>query len=160
MRQKNTLTDFWNLVDKTTNPNGCWEWQGPRQSSKQGSLWHGIFSLSAVASTKLTHRLSWIIHFGQIPKNQCVLHKCDNPACVNPSHLFLGTQIDNVNDMMQKGRHADQKGIKSVHAKLTENDVKWIRANSNLNSKDLGAKFGVSGASINDVKKYRSWTHI
>jgi hypothetical protein len=85
---------FWKYVNKTES---CWEWVGARQ--KFGYGWF-LFYKRYMSS----HRASWILHYGLIPKGMFVLHHCDNPSCVNPSHLFLGTQKDNIRDGMQKGR--------------------------------------------------------
>ena len=87
---------FWGLVDKTA---GCWLWVGYVNNCGYGRL-RPAHSQPKVGA----HRLSWELTNGPIPDRMCVLHKCDNPACVNPEHLFLGTVQDNVNDMRQKGR--------------------------------------------------------
>lgn len=85
---------FWAKVDRGGE---CWLWTAGRDSSGYGSLRTGHTKVSA-------HRLSWQLHHGQIPPGQNVLHRCDNPRCVRPDHLFLGTQADNVADMVAKGR--------------------------------------------------------
>jgi len=74
---------------------------------------------SRKAGIKGTHRVSWELHYGPIPKGMSVLHKCDNPPCVRPDHLFLGTQQDNLQDMRNKGRHRWGLGERHAHAKLT-----------------------------------------
>jgi hypothetical protein len=84
------MDSFWNKVNKTS---GCWIWTA---ANKDG---YGRYSNSGYA-----HRISWEMHFGKIPAGMFVCHKCDNPPCVNPDHLFLGTNQDNVNDMRAKGR--------------------------------------------------------
>jgi len=90
---------FWSRVDKSDD---CWEWTRGKFTSGYGSVY---FKGKRVQ----THRVSWVLTFGEIPEHDsyhgmCVLHKCDNPGCVNPDHLFLGTQQDNITDMIHKHR--------------------------------------------------------
>lgn len=148
------INNFWNKVIKT---DFCWNWQGARLTSR-GQLWHGILTFNKQGW--LAHRFSWTIHNSPIPKGQSVLHKCDNPICVNPNHLFLGSQADNVADMMSKNRHADQRGENQTSAKLTESIVHLIRNNPNVSSKEWAKKFNVTVPTINDIKKRRTWKHI
>lgn len=91
---------FMSKVDQK-GPNGCWIWMGGVRNADG----YGLISLSAVCSSKLTHRISFVLHRGPIFNGVCVLHRCDNPPCVNPDHLFLGKEVDNVHDMLKKGRH-------------------------------------------------------
>lgn len=86
-------------------PSGCWEWQGARQRMGHGVIGRGRRG----EGTVLVHRLSWEVHNGPVPVGMCVCHHCDNPPCVNPDHLFVGTRNDNNQDMMRKGRHASQR---------------------------------------------------
>ena len=139
---------FWNKVEKTDS---CWNWQGMRMKHKNGTMWYGQIGFNK--QQYLTHRFSWIIHNGPIPNGLFVCHKCDNPVCVNPDHLFLGTPQDNNADRVAKGRQGDQKGIKQSCVKLTEAQVLWIRANSHISSKSLADQFGVHPTTVNDIKK-------
>lgn len=83
------------------DPNGCWIWIGGKTSDG-----YGKFYLNGIK--RRAHRVAWVIRNGQIPEGLNVLHNCDNPSCVNPDHLFLGTQIDNIIDMVSKGRNRDR----------------------------------------------------
>jgi hypothetical protein len=94
------LERFWSKVGKGSAAS-CWEWTGARIPQGYGSL--GTRERSQIGA----HRISWSIHNGPIPPGMFVLHRCDNPPCVNPAHLFLGTQLDNMRDKLQKGRQGD-----------------------------------------------------
>src|SRR4051812_11259596 len=100
-----TLEDrFWARVQKT--PGGCWLWTSARGSSHDPSL-YGMFDPGDGRGSRGAHRISWEIHHGRpVPEDLFVLHTCDTPACVNPQHLFLGTHVDNMRDMVAKGRAA------------------------------------------------------
>ena len=98
---------FWRHV-KPTNADDCWEWLSYKNPSGYGQTKIGGRNGKHI----LAHRLSWVVHFGEIPNDLHVCHKCDNPSCVNPKHLFLGTNLDNIKDRMAKGRSkATWKGV-------------------------------------------------
>lgn len=90
---------FWKHVNKRVSDNGCWIFEGLRHEDGYGKVFSGSKYVGA-------HRYSWMYHKGGIPDGLSVLHKCDNPPCVNPDHLFLGTQLDNILDMRRKGRES------------------------------------------------------
>ena len=94
---------FWPKVDIKSETE-CWNWTGARSP-----LGYGRFSVDRNESVWVASRYSWFIHNGPIPKGMYICHKCDNPPCVNPNHLFLGTQSDNIKDAYRKGRHAWSK---------------------------------------------------
>jgi hypothetical protein len=94
---------FWNNVIRLDNK--CWQWIAATSTYGYGKMW-------ICGQLINSHRISWIIHYGEIPVGKSVLHRCDNPPCTNPKHLFLGTQGDNVRDAVKKGRQfSPQRGI-------------------------------------------------
>ncbi len=139
---------FWSRVIKT---NYCWLWQG---SLTKG---YGQIKLQALDEIK-PHRVSWVLAHGKIPKGIKVLHSCDVRNCVNPSHLFLGTTLDNINDKISKGRHKGWKlhsgahrGEKNSRTKLTDEKVQEIRfryANGETNQSKLAKEYKVGQAQI------------
>ena len=148
---------FWEKVDKA-GPDDCWLWNAGRT----------VFGYGAIGSKGrgkilLAHRVSWELANGPIPDGLHCLHRCDNPPCVNPAHIFLGTQTDNNADMRAKGRagHGDVKGSAVRTSKLTEDEVIRIRALSPaLSFKTLGAMFGVTPQNISHIVNRRWWRHI
>lgn len=95
------LDRFWSLVLKKSSQE-CWEWQGTKTS-------YGYGDMKSYPGERKTHRISWTIHNGQIPKGMIIRHSCDNPPCVNPAHLLIGTHANNVADKMARKRHPLQK---------------------------------------------------
>lgn len=89
-----------------------------------------------------------------------VCHRCDNPPCINPDHLFLGTNYDNVADKLKKGRHRTIRGSDRTDAKLTEADVLEIRAASGISQQKLAEKYGVHQVLISKIKKGERWGHV
>lgn len=141
----------------TPEPNtGCWLWT---RSLANGG--YGTVSMGRGAFRPRAHRVAWELAHGPIPDNQCVLHKCDTPACINPDHLFLGTKRDNSVDMMRKGRHRcdPQRGEMVGGSKLTVEQVRAIRASSSTQS-DLARELGVSQGAISHARTGRTWKHV
>jgi len=133
----------------------CWEWQGLR-----GRGGYGQFKLTRPRETIRAHRLAWEIVHGPIPNGTCVCHKCDNPSCVNPNHLFLGTHQDNMVDAARKGR---KKGTWNGRAILTDTNVIDIRARyegGNITHKELAAEYCVHPSTISAVINRRNWSHV
>jgi hypothetical protein len=143
---------FWSKVDKSGGPDACWIWAAGKTAAGYGELGihkHIVYS----------HRLAWILTYGEIHDGLCVCHKCDNPPCCNPDHLFLGTASDNATDMVKKGRNFVPKefapqGEKHSHHKLTELQVLEIRKRYFVEKemqKTLAREFGVSPSCIEYV---------
>ena len=139
---------------KFTKTDGCWIWRGNIQNSGYGNF-------QVNYKTILAHRFAYEFYKEKIPKGKgyhgtCVMHTCDNRACVNPDHLRLGTQKDNMVDMATKGRSV------LSHGKLAPHQVVFIRKldYSVLTMKEVGDAFGVSGDTISDIIKYKTWTGI
>lgn len=141
------------------NPNhetGCWEWY---KSSKHNP--YGVFRING-AQLK-AHAVSYALFFGAVTKDLCVCHKCDNPPCVNPDHLFLGTQNDNIQDCWTKGRgrkFPSQNGEVNVAAKLTAEDVLYLRSNYKPPMNIWAKKYGVSEATLYHALKGDTWRHL
>jgi hypothetical protein len=142
---------FWAKVDKRGKKD-CWEWAASRDSLGYGRIRSGSRILSA-------HRLSWELHKGPIPVGLSVLHRCDNPPCCNPVHLFLGSQQDNVSDMIMKGRRKVFRGIENGNARLTENIVRAIRATMEPQRK-IAKQFNICQSTVGKIKNRKIWRHL
>lgn len=146
---------FWQKVNKKSDDE-CWEWQG--------SLHHvwGYGNFRVCQKYTAAHRYSWSLHFGEIPMGMFICHKCDNPACVNPSHLFLGTPQDNVTDKIQKGRQADVHGELNPRAKLSEEDAKTIllKHKQGMQNKTLADLYGVAPSTIYLLVSGKNWSYL
>ncbi len=142
---------FWKHVDKKLD-HECWNWIGYHNHNGYGSI---------KVNKKLirVHRFSWVLHNGKIPnETPCVLHYCDNPKCVNPGHLFLGTQYDNVHDMISKNRANNLKGENHGSHKLTLDQVKYIRAaKGKISQTELGKMFNVVRETISAIHRNITW---
>ena len=148
---------FLNHVEKTEN---CWIWKGTRQNK---GLRYGYFFFNKENRYVLSHRASFLIFKGEIPLEKKVLHSCDNPICVNPDHLWIGTQKDNMQDCKKKGRGNHAKGEKSYQSVLTENDVRDIRSKykfKEYSSLKIAKEYGVNKTTILSVIHRKTWKHI
>lgn len=162
------LQNFWAKIDKNSSPNGCWIWTASRL--KNGG--YGCVNLNKI--TARAHRVCWEISNGIIPDGLQALHNCpggDNPACCNPDHLFIGTQLKNIADMISKGRNcrgeqahaASIKGEAHFMAKLTAEKVLQIRSEYTGQHGEkirLSRKFEIGMTQICRILDRESWKHV
>lgn len=145
---------FWSKVVKTDN---CWLWSGSVfQSRGYGQVW-----IPGIKTPQRAHRVSWIINNGPIPDGMCVLHRCDCRLCVRPDHLWIGTQRENIDDMVKKGR--SQRGENSHRSKLTNADVIEIREmwHTGLYTQlAIADYFGIRQPQVSEIVRRTSWSHI
>lgn len=153
---KPLLQRFWERVDKNgpipshcPELGPCWVWTAGKHS-----FGYGVISQGKGKTPHCTHRLSWQIHVGEIPGKFHVLHKCDNPSCVNPEHLWLGTATDNMKDMVAKGRQA------KTGAKLTWEKVRRLRARyaeGGMSLAELAIELAISKQTVRDIVRGVTW---
>jgi len=139
---------------KVNKETGCWEWQAGLNIDGYGQFWYEN-------SGSLAHRWSYEHFIGKIPKGLCACHHCDNPCCVNPDHLFLGIQKDNMIDRDNKNRQA--KGERQGAVKLDSNIVKTIRTlykKPEHTQETLAKKFDISQSTISNINTKKVWKHI
>lgn len=152
------IKSFWNRVIITANDNQCWLWKGAFDNKGYGNkYWNGKF--------RKAHQVAWILPNYVIPRGMEICHSCDNPACVNPKHLFLGTRQDNVDDMVAKnrGNYPGSKGEKNGNRKLRSEDVIAIRqkyATGNISYQILAQEFGLTKAHIGRIVKRKLWKEL
>jgi hypothetical protein len=139
---------FWPKVNKTAS---CWLWAAARNRDGYGSL-GGV----------LAHRVSWEVARGPVPDGALVLHRCDNRPCVNPDHLFLGTQADNMKDCVAKGRQARTRGETSPRAKLTNEAVRHIRhlVQCGESMARIARAYGVDPSAVSRAVSGKRWGHV
>lgn len=151
---KKDMTRF-NLKYKVMD-NNCWEWISSKNRKGYGKFW---------LKTKpyYAHRISYLIYRGSLPYDLFVCHTCDNPSCVNPTHLYLGTAKDNYQDMKDKGRNINLKGSSNANSKLVESQVLKIRElykTGKFTVRGLAKDYKVSHGKIVSIINRKSWKHV
>lgn len=150
--KRGTLVErFWRAVDKGGD---CWLWTKAVDRGGYGAIGAGTNTDRRVLKA---HRVSWELAHGPIPDGVFVCHRCDNPKCVNPAHLFLGSPSDNAADMATKGRA--NRGERRWIAKLTDDAVREIRRSSEKGV-DLAKRYGVSPTQVTAVRRGYEWKHV
>jgi hypothetical protein len=150
---RGTPEAFWALAENG-GPGECWEWQG--RVDHDG---YGLYG-SPLLGEGRAHRRAWVLAHGPIPEGLLVCHHCDNPPCVNPAHLFLGTSADNTRDSVEKGRRACGERVNT--AKLSVADVREIRRlrEGGATQQALADRFGCSQPMVGVIVRREAWRHV
>lgn len=154
-RPRSGPDQFWARVDQSAGDDGCWPWTG---CATRG---YGI--LNYRGRKERAHRIAWTLANSPIPPDMIVCHKCDNPPCCNPGHLFLGTHADNAIDMSEKERGNLKRGIRNPNARLTPGAVIEMRrlyAAGSTTCSALARAYGVDRKTVSAVLRGRTWAGI
>jgi hypothetical protein len=152
-------TRFWKKV-AISEPLFCWEWTAYRGPNVPGRNYGKVGVDGAV---RFAHRVAWVLTHGPVPDGMDVLHRCDNPPCCNPAHLFLGTHLDNMRDRSAKGRRVSTIGESNPKARLNADDVLKIRARWRAGERpaeSIAADYPVTKENVYAIVFYRSWKHV
>lgn len=144
---------FWRFVPEPRTAQACWEWTGKINHA------YGRLMVAKTPYREIpAHRASWTIHHGEIPEGHVVCHHCDNPACVNPAHLFLGTQAENIADMHRKGRRASFAGTRNGQSKFSDATIAEVRRllAEGLTPTPISRATGVSVSQIKHIRAGRA----
>ena len=152
---KADIDRFWSKVDVRSSGE-CWAWVAGKRVGQ-----YGVFAVKR--KSWLSHRLSYLIEHGELPENLDVCHACDNPSCVNPSHLWLGTHHENMADKVHKGRCNARKGSAHPAARIDEALVRTARAlwaEGNITQREIARRLSVSASLINRAVRGVTWSHV
>lgn len=149
---------FWRNVDRSAGDDECWLWTGTTNS-------YGYGQLSINNRKRVATHIAWELTNGPVPDGLHMCHHCDNPPCVNPSHLFPGTRSDNMQDMQSKGRITRNpvKGSDQPNSKLVESDIPIIRnryAAGGVTTYEIAKDYGVDPAIIQGIIRRKRWKHV
>jgi len=151
VQERRPLIDRFNEKYEVNLETGCWEWTGAKHRG------YGVLGVNK--KQVRAHRFSYQLHFGDIPDGLYVCHGCDNPGCVNPSHLWLGTSQDNTADKTAKGRAVRLVGLASPVAKLTADQVRAIRSSS-LTYREIAARYGLHYMTVGRIKRRETYRDV
>lgn len=145
------------LLAKTAKQeDGCWICFAGGVNSRYGTIWYNGSNISC-------HRASWLVHKGPIPEGLHVLHTCDVKGCIAPDHLFIDTEVDNMQDKHRKGRNDPRQGSLNPAAYLNEEkvrEIKYFIEHSGLTQKRIAEHFGVTQSVISNIKNGITWNHV
>ena len=147
---------FWRMAKKTET---CWLWTGARQGRGYGFFMPDSTLEGRKSGGMMAHRFSYFLANGELPEGKMVCHTCDNRACVNPGHLFIGDAATNMQDCISKGRTKYMNGSELPQAKLNEDKVRKIKKmlREGIGQRLIGLKFGVGRGAIQDIKRRKNW---
>jgi hypothetical protein len=154
---------FWEKVEKRS-PSECWTWTSSIQRSGHGTFFVGVgsehlFPRAKRGNREMAHRVSWVLTHGAIPNGMLVLHTCDNPLCVNPEHLYLGTYLENSHDAWSRGRMERQRHSVMIRngvlsKKLTVEEIREIRVATEP-QRIIAHRYGISRQFVSDIQRRR-----
>lgn len=139
--------------EKFTITPACWTWKFMKD--KKG---YGRFLLNGMP--RIASRVAYFMYVGAIPSGKLVCHRCDNPSCVNPDHLFIGSAKQNTADMVSKGRGKWVKGERNGRSKLTDKEVIEIRSLSGPTDREVAAKYKISPSVVHQIRRGKIWRHL
>ena len=150
---------FWEKVEKTE---GCWLWTANATKDREGNRRYGLIGAGRRGEgTLYAHRVSWEIHNGPVPQDMYVLHRCDNPCCVNPLHLFLGAQVDNMQDMTMKGRRGATGPVPDRGYRVTRREIRLIiHESASMSNRDIAKLHLLNEATIGNILLGKSHIHV
>lgn len=149
------LERFWSYVDRSGGPDACWPWTGTIRARGYGYFWLRGKSVRA-------HRLAYRIGRGHIAPDRLVCHECDRPACCNPYHLYVGTNLDNVHDKWQRSRGVRLRGGANGSARLSVLEVEAIRARALVGeaTRSIARDYSISDHHVRRIVERKAWVHV
>lgn len=152
MADRDFTKRFWAKVEKR-GPNDCWLWTASKDR-------HGYGTFQLNGKPRKAHRLSWVLSNGPVPDGLCVCHSCDVRLCVNPSHLWAGSNKANTVDMVAKGRNVTLRGEEASWSKLTNEEVVAIKSTVGVSQRKMARQYGVCQTMISKIRLGDRWRHV